>query len=125
MCPPEYELPATNNLSEVSFAVLKDGEFESVPSADAINQAVYTQKLSVDDLLELAVKMETPSITHKISALKSIDAALNNIQIGLYGLCADCEEQIELERLNNAPTNQRCLACQNIYEKQKHNEYKL
>lgn len=83
------------------------------------------EKLCVDDLLELASKIEIPAITHKISEMKSIDAALNNMQIGMYGLCADCEEQIETARLDLDPTTQRCLACQKIYEKQKYNNYKL
>lgn len=83
------------------------------------------EKLSVDDLLELASKIEIPSITHKISEMKSIDAALNNIQIGMYGLCADCEEEIETARLDVDPTTQRCLTCQNRYKKQKYNNYKL
>jgi len=87
--------------------------------------AQQLQTLSVDDLLELALKVENPSITHQISEMKNIDAALNNMQIGMYGLCADCEEEIETARLNLDPTTQRCLACQKIYEKQKYNNYKL
>ncbi|MFT6985416.1 MAG: DnaK suppressor protein [Psychromonas sp.] len=87
--------------------------------------AQQLQKISTDDLIELALKIEIPSITHKISTMKSIDAALNNIQIDMYGLCSDCEEPIEITRLNIDPTTQRCLACENRYKKQKHNEYKL
>jgi len=87
--------------------------------------AEQLDKLSVDDFLEQARGIENVSITHKISAIKSIDAALNNMQIGMYGLCADCEEAIEIQRLNIDPATQRCSACQNRYEKQKYNDYKL
>lgn len=83
------------------------------------------EQLSADDFLELAGKIDNVSITHKISAIKSIDAALNNMQIGMYGLCADCEEAIEIQRLNIDPATQRCLTCQSRYEKQKYNGYKL
>ncbi len=87
--------------------------------------AKQLQKISADDLLELALKIEMPSISHKISAMRNIDAALNNIQIGMYGLCADCEEEIDTKRLNSDATTQRCLNCENRYQKQKYNNYKL
>ncbi|MCG6200594.1 TraR/DksA family transcriptional regulator [Psychromonas antarctica] len=83
------------------------------------------EKLASDDLLDMAIKIEIPSISHKISAMRSIDAALNNIAIGLYGLCADCEDEIDIQRLNNEPTTQRCLTCEKLYQKQKYNDYKL
>lgn len=83
------------------------------------------QKLCNDKLLDLLLKIELPLIAHKTDKIKNIDAALNNIEIGMFGLCSDCEEPIESERLNKNPTIQRCLSCENDYNKQKHNHYKL
>ena len=87
--------------------------------------AKQLQKISSDELPDLAIKFEIPCISHKIIAMKSIDAALNNMQIGMYGLCADCEEEIAIEQLNIDATSQRCLDCDNKYQKQKYNNYKL
>lgn len=87
--------------------------------------AKQLQKVSADDLLELALKIDLPSISHKISTVKSIDAALNNMQIGMYGFCSDCEEPLTSERLHLDPTIQRCQQCESKYQKQKYNNFKL
>lgn len=87
--------------------------------------ATQLQKLCNDQLLDLLLKIELPLISHKTDKIKNIDAALNNIDIAMFGLCSDCEEPIEIERLNENPTIQRCLSCENGYNKQKQNHYKL
>ena len=63
-------------------------------------------------------------MSDKTDKIKNIDAALNNIDIGMFGLCSDCEEPIESERLHKNPAVQRCLSCESGYNKQKHNHYK-
>ena len=83
------------------------------------------QKISTDDLLELALKIDLPSISHKVSKIKSIDAALNNVHIGMYGFCSDCEEPLTSNRLHEDPTIQRCSRCESKYKKQKNNNFKL
>ena len=87
--------------------------------------AKLIEKMSNDELVELSNKINIPSISHKISEIGEIDAALNNIQIGLYGLCSDCEEAISAEQLNAQPTTQRCIKCDVKYKKQKYNHLKL
>ena len=87
--------------------------------------ASQLQKLCNDKFLDLLLKIELPLIAHKTDKIKNIDAALNNLDIGMFGSCSDCEEPIEAERLNENPTIQRCLSCENSYSKQKHNLYKL
>jgi DnaK suppressor protein len=43
--------------------------------------------------------------------LKKIDAALEKIQAGTFGVCECCEENIELSRLEVRPTASLCLTC--------------
>ena len=43
--------------------------------------------------------------------LEKVQAAISQIKLGIYGICADCEEQIEAERLEFDPASQRCKAC--------------
>lgn len=82
-------------------------------------------EIADEELLEFALRNQTPAISEQILSMKRIDAALNNMQISMYGLCADCEEQINIQRLHADPRSQRCLPCENKYQKQKYNDYKL
>lgn len=87
--------------------------------------AKQIQKLSNDQLVELTAKIDLSSIAHKIKEIKSIDASLNDIEMGLYGFCSDCEEEIEITRLTADPTTKRCAVCEKKYQKQTYNKFKL
>jgi RNA polymerase-binding transcription factor DksA len=39
------------------------------------------------------------------------------MDLGLYGLCSDCEEQLAIEQLEQDPTLQRCPLCETRYRK--------
>jgi DnaK suppressor protein len=43
--------------------------------------------------------------------IENILATLSQIELNMYGLCADCEQQIETDRLTRDPTTQRCNKC--------------
>lgn len=45
-----------------------------------------------------------------------IEAALQSIADGRYGICQDCEQEISEKRLKYYPNAQRCLACQEAAE---------
>lgn len=44
--------------------------------------------------------------------LRQVDAALERIAAGTYGLCIDCGVEIPAARLHAAPAALRCIACQ-------------
>ena len=44
--------------------------------------------------------------------IRSIDAALDRIEQGVYGKCLDCGGDIPLARLEVYPTAERCTECQ-------------
>lgn len=48
--------------------------------------------------------------------LAGIEAALERLRTGRYGLCTDCEAVIPYDRLLNQPQALRCVACQAAYE---------
>jgi DnaK suppressor protein len=48
--------------------------------------------------------------------LNLIDQALNRIKDGTYGLCANCEEEIQQKRLDAVPWAGYCIACQEKQE---------
>ncbi len=49
--------------------------------------------------------------------LNAIDAALQRIADGSYGLCIDCGVQIPTARLHANPTALRCVTCQDQQER--------
>ena len=53
---------------------------------------------------------------HETAELGDIDAALERIRAGSYGICTDCGVSIPASRLNAYPTAKRCIDCQSLSE---------
>jgi DnaK suppressor protein len=87
--------------------------------------AKQLQKLSNDQLVELTSKLDISSLAHKTNKIKSIDASLNDIDLGLYGFCSDCEAEISIQKLQENVTTKRCDICEKKYQNQKYNQFKL
>lgn len=87
--------------------------------------AKQLKRLSNDQLVELTSNLNIPSLSHKANQIKSIDASLNDIDLGLYGYCSDCETEISIEKLKENATTKRCDICEKKYQKQKYNQFKL
>lgn len=54
---------------------------------------------------------------HETAALDQINAALERMATGTYGMCGDCGEPIALARLQSMPQALRCVSCQDKSEK--------
>jgi DnaK suppressor protein len=50
--------------------------------------------------------------------LNAINEALEKIEDGTYGICEECEQKINRERLKIMPFAKYCVACQSQIEKQ-------
>lgn len=72
------------------------------------------EDLSVADLL---VDLNLASIDRHIRELREIDEALIQIAERNYGICLQCNQPINPERLRAQPTAKRCLKCATVYEK--------
>jgi DnaK suppressor protein len=53
---------------------------------------------------------------HEIAELNAIDAALQRLHDGRYGVCTDCDATIPEARLQAAPEAARCIHCQEKVE---------
>ncbi len=53
---------------------------------------------------------------HETAELGDIDAALECIQAGNYGICTDCGIAIPEARLHAYPSAKRCIDCQSLAE---------
>jgi DnaK suppressor protein len=52
-----------------------------------------------------------------LAELGQVEAALEAIAAGHYGVCVDCDEKIPLARLKARPLATRCVACQDRAER--------
>jgi DnaK suppressor protein len=68
------------------------------------------------DWPEQAVEMENDEVVDALSdqdsqKLKLINVALDKIEAGNFGSCAECGEEIESRRLQSVPYAQMCMNC--------------
>lgn len=90
---------------EEEFAYLdadKDDKQTQDPADQASSSALETLKSSLQ--------------SNEYEEYKMIMNALEMIQEGTYGLCADCHEPISSKRLGSYPNAARCLVCQETAE---------
>lgn len=63
-------------------------------------------------------KVQNALLSAELDEVARIDFALNLLVQGEYGLCQDCSEEISEARLEHFPYVQRCISCQELYEKE-------
>lgn len=81
-------------------------------AADALSE-VSDDQASADTERDLAFALEE----RESAELVAIDAALQRIADGSYGLCVDCGVAIPTARLHASPTAMSCVACQDKLER--------
>lgn len=71
------------------------------------------------DQADLAIQagVDDAEFTRDLTELAQIEAALQRLDTGRFGLCEDCAEPIAAQRLNVQPWASRCMACQTSFEK--------
>lgn len=91
------------------------------------NALKHELALSPDDLpdeTDLAASEVNQNLVFKLrdrerQLLAKIDEAMARIEDGGFGTCMDCEEPIEVRRLEARPVSTLCIACK---ERQEHRE---
>jgi len=94
-----------NDLSRLAISVdKKEGEFEPLlenigtdREDNATEVEEFTDNLPVEEALE--------------KKLKDIIKALEKIEKGTYGMCENCQEEIDIRRLEINPSAQTCIKC--------------
>ena len=80
--------------------------------------AIETSADTLDQIqhgVERELALET--LARESAYLRDTRAALRRIERGVFGICLDCEDDINLKRLAAVPWTARCIACQ---ERQDH-----
>jgi len=91
-------------LTQMTSEQVSDGHVQD-PGDQALSATLETLKNSLQNT--------------EVEELRRITTALEKIENGSYGVCADCGEQIAEKRLKMFPNAQRCLVCQEAFEETK------
>ena len=70
-----------------------------------------------DSFSNLIVDLNFADIDRDAAELRRIDTALARVSSGTYGTCVACDQPIGEARLTAEPTAERCIRCQEFYEK--------
>lgn len=78
---------------------------------------VDVAEASGDAVADAFVDTENAIIGIHLEKARDLNAALDRIQMGVYGICIDCGEEVDSKRLTAYPTAKRCIDCQNQHNK--------
>lgn len=85
---------------------------ETVPNL--AGAAPDTGDASVADLI---AGLDSSEFERDVTEFREIEAALDRMARGSYGVCTDCDSEIVLERLRAQPAARRCITCQSAHER--------
>lgn len=98
-----------------------------ITERESISRKLSNKNLSIDDSempdpVDLAVNNYSKNVMLSVSENESrqltlVNDALVRIEDDEYGLCVNCEEDINPKRLNAVPWAKYCLSCQELEEK--------
>jgi len=94
---------------------------ELLNKADAFKSDSAINSLGQGDEGDLAVSEQSLSMTLRLQErqahlLQKIDRALAKIEDGTFGLCEQCEEELNPARLRARPVATLCIACKEEQE---------
>ena len=95
---------------------LEDAQQEIAKSLGLRDQVCIEQAADAMDQVQAAVARELAisNLDRSMRWRREIDEALRRLDIGEYGTCANCEEEIGPKRLRAVPWAQFCLKCQEM-----------
>jgi DnaK suppressor protein len=70
-----------------------------------------------ESVATMVTDLDHAILERHVDALRDIDAALARMGDRSYGICVDCEDDIEPRRLAAFPMAKRCIDCQSLYER--------
>lgn len=94
------------NLSRIAKPVDDKGDYKtSFEEIGSDREDNTTEVEQYADTLPVEITLE--------KKLRDIIAALEKMEKGTYGICIECGEEIEIERLRANPSARRCIKCKN------------
>jgi len=84
--------------------------------SDFVELAGQVRDAGDESIADLLAGLSINQLERELAELSEVEAALERLRLGSYGVCADCGEAVALERLQAWPTAKRCFDCQVRYE---------
>ena len=115
-----------NNKQIDSLRILMEAELAKLvtKTRDEMNPELKTNYIDIDGdvaddeaVADTIVDTDNAIIGLHLQKARDLNAALDRIQSGVYGVCIDCSDDIGFERLSAYPTAKRCIKCQSLHEK--------
>lgn len=100
--------------------VLRSLVHEALLRADEeryIELATQVHDVGEESVADLLSDVNLAVIDRELHELSEVEAALQRIGQGGFGRCVDCDNDIDVARLQAHPTARRCHACQARREK--------
>ncbi len=66
---------------------------------------------------DTTIDIDNAVIGLHLQKVSDLNAALDRVKSGDYGICIDCGNEVGFERLSVYPTAKRCISCQELREK--------
>ena len=66
---------------------------------------------------DLISDLSSAELDRDLGELRQLEAAREKLAGGSYGICVDCGNEIDFERLFVQPAALRCLDCQRVHER--------
>lgn len=85
---------------------------------DEAGLPLHKEETDDDAAAETQRQADVTHLARSATLLRDIESALARVEAGDYGLCMDCEEPIDLRRLEAHPAALRCARCQQGFEAQ-------
>lgn len=99
-------------LNQRSELLNKADSFRSENTIESSPQGDEGDLAASENTLALALRLQERQTQH----LQKIDYALGKIDDGTFGLCEQCEEELEKKRLIARPVANLCIACKEEQE---------
>ncbi|MDP2783540.1 MAG: TraR/DksA family transcriptional regulator [Sulfurimicrobium sp.] len=99
-------------IDEVREELGKDGEQHFADFAEAGGSDQGDESVA-DALADIAAARAD----RQVNEMRDIEAARKHMKQGEYGVCLECDEAMQFERLLAYPTALRCVRCQQTHEK--------
>ena len=75
------------------------------------------QDLEDRSVADLLADLNMTILDKHVQETRDINSALIRIDKGTYGICSGCGGSIDFDRMTANPTAERCVHCQDVYEK--------
>lgn len=82
--------------------------------ASYIEMAGQVHDSGDESIADLISSLNARELERESREVADIEAALDRIKQGVYGVCVDCDGVIDAGRLDAYPTAKRCVECQRI-----------